>query len=301
MESPEESDTVPNSPIGIAQDFDHDFARLIPSNDAARVAFHALAELTQIDGSRMPHARKFIHIHSNQVALSPDTNTDTDTSEPDRRPLLHHGYYRFNLDILPKEPLEGWRIGRGRDDQRNEDVDLRLSITSGNGVRSQHARVTYDFKTNILLISAPKGRKVIINGKNELNGSLRVLGDPITSIDIGNLRYSFEYTVQGGGAYRRKLIELREQLGLPSTTATPLSLSPTPSRHDYEFHEYFMKPAFEAGSTCTVLTGVHKTTGALVAVKRMTRNRKNASHISHEIDILQEIQKHKPHVSLADH
>lgn len=71
----------------------------------------------------------------------------------------------------------------------------------------------------------------------------------------------------------------------------------TPSCHDYEFHEYFMKPAFEAGSTCTVLAGVHLKTGALVAVKRMNRSRRNANHISHEIQILHAMQKHDLHVS----
>ena len=148
-------------------------------------------------------------------------------------------------------------------------------------------------------MSSLNGRKVTVNGKHELNGSQRILGDPITSINIGNLRYRFEYILQDHGAYRRRLAELRQQIGLPSTVAAPTSLSPTPSSHDYKFHDYFAKLAFESGSTCTVLTGVHKTTGALVAIKRMTRKANNTRHISHEIDMLHAIQNYKSHVSFS--
>ena len=99
MASPEESDTVSNSPTSIVQDYDDDFARLIPSNNADRLAFHALAELIKLDGRRIPHARRFVHLHPNRIALSPDTNTETDTSERLILPQLCGGHYRFNLDI----------------------------------------------------------------------------------------------------------------------------------------------------------------------------------------------------------
>lgn len=289
---------MPNTPTNIADDHDNDFAILIPDNEAARVAFNAVAELIQLDNDRMPHARRFVHINPNRSLLSPETNTDTDTSEQVVRTLLYSGYYRLNFDIVPSKPLLGWLIGRGTGHPEEETgVDLTLSIAGGKNVRKRHARITFDFKTDILILIAEKGRRVLVNGKHELKGSQRVLGDLVTSLDIGGLRYRFQYTVQGHSAYQHRLAEYKAELGLPPTVG-PQTVAPTPSCHDYEFHDYFLKPAFEAGSTCTVLAGVHKTTGALVAVKRMNRSKRNASHISHEIDILHSIQKYDPHVSL---
>lgn len=296
MDSPEEIATVPNSPVDVAEDYEDDFARLVPSNDAARVAFHAVAELIQMDSSRLTHARRFIYVDPKRIALSPDTNTDTDTADQTPTPLLYPGYYRFNLDILPRFMRLGWIMGREKDYRNGQEtVDLQLCLAGGNGVRSRHARIMFDLNTNLLFLIADKERKVLVNGRHELKGSQRVLGDLLTSIDIGSLRYNFEYKVQGREAYQRRLNSVKQQLGIPMTVA-PLSVTPTPSSHDYEFHDYFLKPAFEAGSTCTVLAGVHKTTGALVAVKRMNRNRRNTAFISHEIDILHAIQESGPHV-----
>jgi Protein kinase domain len=295
--SPKEADTIPNSPVDVAKDYDNDFARLTPSNDAARVAFHAVAELIQLDQRRLAHARQFVYVYPKRVQLSPEVRSDTDTSDQGPPPLIYTGYYRLNLDILPRRRLLGWRIGHGRHDQQGDEiVDLQLCVTGGNGVRSLHARIAFDFKTNVLFLIAEKGKKVVVNGVHEIKESQRVLGEQKTAIEIGNLRYTFEYTVQGRDAYQHKLDVVKRSLGLPSMTA-PLSVGATPSEHDYEFHDYFLKPAFESGSTCTVLAGVHKTTGALVAVKRMNRSLNRARQIADEIDMLHAIQEFKPNVS----
>ncbi|KAF7506330.1 hypothetical protein GJ744_011903 [Endocarpon pusillum] len=128
-ESPQASDTTPNTPANIADDHDNDFAILVPTNDAAHVAFSAVAELIRLDSDWMPHARRFVHINPNRSPLSPDTSTDTETSEQGARPLLYSGYYRFNLDIQPDNPRLGWVIGRGTEDQRQEKaVDLSLQL-----------------------------------------------------------------------------------------------------------------------------------------------------------------------------
>lgn len=105
FDSPQANDTTPNTPANIADDHENDFAILIPTNDAPRVAFSAVAELIQLDSDRMPHARRFVHVNSNRSPLSPETSTDTDTSEQGVRSLLYFGHYRFNFDIQPSNPF----------------------------------------------------------------------------------------------------------------------------------------------------------------------------------------------------
>ncbi len=99
---PQANDTSPNTLTNIADDHEDDFVILTPTNDAARVAFSAVAELLQLDSDRMPHARRFVHINPNRSPLSPDTSTDTETTEKGVRTLLYSGYYKFNFDIQPK-------------------------------------------------------------------------------------------------------------------------------------------------------------------------------------------------------
>lgn len=96
-------------------------------------------------------------------------------------------------------------------------MDLSLSITGGKSVRKHHARITFDSKTDVLLIIAERGRKVLVNGKHELKGSQCVLGDLVTSLDIGELRYKIQYTVQGRSVYQHRLAERKATLGLPPT------------------------------------------------------------------------------------
>lgn len=46
-----------------------DFARLVPANHQAKIAFHEIATLVKLDNCWNPHCRKFIHVSEAQTEL----------------------------------------------------------------------------------------------------------------------------------------------------------------------------------------------------------------------------------------
>jgi hypothetical protein len=61
-----------------------DFARLIPINRAAILAFHAIAQKSKLDPEWNPHARRFLHVEDIERDLTPEwdsSDTQTDGEE----------------------------------------------------------------------------------------------------------------------------------------------------------------------------------------------------------------------------
>src|ERR1700722_6351590 len=118
----DEEQTVPNTPedgsFSKGSDGENgDFARLIPANRAAQVAFNDV-----VDKLRTPYSgwdetglEKYMHIDRVKVSLRDDySSTDTETEVTEIPTTLWTGYYRLNLEIPPSNGNIGWVVGRGR-------------------------------------------------------------------------------------------------------------------------------------------------------------------------------------------
>jgi len=293
-------DTVPNTPEShhqttyLADHFDTgDFARLVPANKVACKAFHDIAESMKRDASWRPHARQYIHVSSTKKEFSEVISaSDTDEVPEAAKYNLWTGYYRLSFRVPPSNPRLGWVIGSGRKDLGESEVDF---ILTGNRrthrVSGRHGRFLLHPTSNALLIAAGENKKVVLDGKDELLGKERVLYAEVTGLSIGELGYKLLLSSTVSDVFRQQVAQYREAMNIESTPA-PLVLTPTPASTDYLYRDYIIKRSFAEGATCIVHAGMHKNTGAAVAIKKMKRSRKTAENIKHEVSILRSIGSH---------
>lgn len=279
----------------VGPDHDGDFARLIPQNRAACIAFSQLVEASKAGPETGIHGSKFMYIRANKTCYDSDLSTsDPDVSHSSRRPgdtaqtKLWSGYYRLNMDILPQNYKLGWVVGRGRADHPNGGVDLQLTNSKGLQVSGRHARFSHN-AAGILLITSDV-RKVVLDGKEILRNDRRAIASPLTGIQFGDLTYVLEFTNLPG--YRQQLANIRKKND--EMYKPPSFLDPTPSSADFVLEVYVIQAVFAQGSTCTVSCGYVRKTGSLVAIKRMKRHTYNKMHIAREVKLLRAVT---PHVS----
>ena len=106
-----------------------DFARLVPVNDQARLAFHEIALILKADCSWNPHCRKFTYVSDVKGKVISGRSIESDTSEGDTETQeINTGYFRLNLTILPDNFPRGWVIGAGRPGLDHLGVDLLLTV-----------------------------------------------------------------------------------------------------------------------------------------------------------------------------
>ena len=285
------SSTVPNTPFSSSDSVpasnDGDFARLIPANRLARLAFSNVATQLQTYPEFNPHAMLFMHIQSAVV-------DETSASEAEDRfaietdPILWSGYYRFNLRIMPSSFLLGWVAGSGRENLDFGGIDFLLTLHKGQHVAGRHGRFKHN-ESGIFLLHSD-GKRIVVDGKEELRKTQRAFTSPITGIEFGDLTYTLAFTDLGG--YREQLAEVQREHG--RKYEPPAFLDPTPSSTDYVLKKYLIQGAFSQGSTCIVSSGFDIITGSPVAIKKI-KQIGNAPKAINEVDVLRAI---KPHVRL---
>lgn len=276
--------------IGAGHEHNDDFARLIPVNESACIAFDDLAAKFKRDYYWNKHARQYVHIDETKkdIQFIP-SESDTETESPKESISRWTGYYRFSLSIPPRDIRLGWPIGSGRQDQV---VDLLLTDKHRQyQIRGIHARVTHKSSSNVLLIMTDHKRKITLNGTQEIEGNQRVLWDWETGVTIGDLVYKLQLLKVDEHEYQEQLLQLRKTAGI-YTHEPPITLDPTPSEKKYLYSDYIIDKPFDSGSTCTVLSGVHKITGVAYAVKKIVRTSKNSALIKWEVDVMKAIGSH---------
>ena len=270
-----------------------DFARLVPSNRPAILAFHDIAERIRLDPAWNPHARRFIFIEETKRHLSPEWDgSDTSGSAgEDSGPVLM-GYYRLSLDLITNHPRLGWVIGSGRRDLENGGVDFLLTLQkTKHRVRGRHARLIHHAQNGALMLIVGKGNVVFVNGIERVEGSQRVVGSVRTALSFGNLSYTLEFTGLNETHYRDKLEKLFATLH-PGNDKPPLSLELTPLEHHYEFRGFMIHSPFAAGASGVVSAGFEQSTGRAVAVKRVKRTPASVARIQLEVQIYRKIGDH---------
>ncbi|KAK5214804.1 hypothetical protein LTR96_011267 [Exophiala xenobiotica] len=264
-----------------------DFARLIPVNHSAKVAFNEIAQRLRLDPEWHLHARKFIHVDPTGKELTPFEDSEADDEVTSKGLPILSGHYRLNLTTLPKTPRLGWIWGSGRKDLPDGGVDLLLTSNGKrDGVLGRHGRL-FHTDNGFLAVAVPEKKVVYINGQERLEGAQRVIGLPRTGLTMGNLAFRLEFTQLS--AYRTQLNTL---LSERHDGHVHPSLDPTPQFHHFELKGYMIQEPLNSGGHGVVLGGVNRETGKTVAVKRLQRTSKNLERIRLEIDISKRVKDH---------
>lgn len=307
MPYPEEdlSETLPNTPdtLPLEDSFFSprtnarlrgDFARLVPVNHDAILAFHSIAERARLEPDWNPHIRKFLFIEETPRAISPEWDGTSDTASEAMsgyQGQVLTGYYRISLDLLTNHPRLGWVMGSGRKDLPNGGVDFLLTLQKNKDhVHGRHLRVVHA-QNGALMLVVGKGKAVHVNGIERLEGSQRVMGSVRTALAIGNLSYNLEFTGLNESNYRERLGELFTKLH-PDGDIPPLSLELTPLEHHHELHGFLIHSPFASGASGVVSAGFEKSTGQAVAIKRVKRTPATVARIQLEIRIYRKIGDH---------
>lgn len=301
----EYSETIPNTPdtVPLEENFFSpktsarlrgDFARLVPVNHNAILAFHSIAERTRLEPDWNPHISKFLCIDETPRQVSPEWDGTSDTSSEATggfQGQVLTGYYRLSLDLLTDHPQLGWIIGSGRKDIRNGGVDFLLTLQKNkHHVHGRHARLVHS-QNGALMLFVGKGKAVHVNGVERLVGSQRVIGAVRTALEFGNLSYNLEFTGLGENSYREKLGDLFTKLH-PDSDVPPMSLELTPLEHHHELHGFVIHSPFASGASGVVSAGFEKSTGLEVAIKRVKRTPATVARIQLEIQIYRKIGDH---------
>ncbi len=121
----EDPETIPNSPDTLLLEDSFfspktnarlrgDFARLVPVNHNAILAFHSIAERARLEPDWHPHMRRFLFIEDTPRAISPEwdgtSDTNSDSTGGYQQPQVLTGYYRLSLDLITNHPRLGWVV-----------------------------------------------------------------------------------------------------------------------------------------------------------------------------------------------
>jgi serine/threonine protein kinase len=293
-----EHDTRPNTPdefTSTSVQYNGDFARLIPTNALAKIAFDELARLMRTEPEWNHHARRSIHVEHCLSSPSPAIlESDTDGEVPQKPTPTLTGYYRLNLLIPPHDHRFGWFLGSGRRDLGDAGVDFLLTAQRRQyRVAGRHARLSLHPETAVLLLTVDNGRVVILNGQEELRNGSRAICTLSTGIMIGDLAYKLVYTELDDDLFREQLSTARIETG-QTGLAPPATLATTPSNTDQEYQGYIIQSPFAYGTEAIVSAGIDRRTGEAVAVKKVQRKQANTFRIRAELELMKTL---KPHVS----
>jgi hypothetical protein len=302
---PNTPDSLPNldEPRG-------DFARLTPTSTAAKLAFHELFTSLDTDAERHRWHRCFIYARPEPEQLEDDldisassaserNSPDPITEQPLSKqliPLVHHGFWRFNLALPPAEPKLGWMVGKGRwgavaRDSHGEVDILLTSNTAQKEIRGRHFRFLHNLDSGRLLVYA--AAKVKINGVQLGRGDSRILQSGKTFIAFGPFEYEFSWTELDQDIYRKQLRELAHSLSHTGYTP-PIFITPTPMDSEWILMDkYQVTGSFATGSSCVMYSAMDMA-GVLYAVKKITSNRPpthNRNQVSGEVNALQKLYR----------
>ncbi|KIW22054.1 uncharacterized protein PV07_12546 [Cladophialophora immunda] len=272
-----------------------DFARLVPVNHQAKIAFHEIATILKTDGCWNPHCRKFIHVSDVKSKVISGRSKESDTSDGDTETQeIYTGYFRLNLSILPDKFPQGWIIGAGRSGMDHLGVDFLLTIKGNRDrVRGRHASIKHHKVSRHLMIAPAPGKGAVLNGE-EVPTDGRVLESVRMGLTIGNLTFKIEFLPTNVATYNEQLDEIVRESGTWFTERIE-SIDPTPSDNHLILQGYQIQTPQAFGAYGVVSPCVNTSSGNVYAVKRIQRTQSSFDQIGDEIAILKLLEKH-PHI-----
>ncbi|CAF9908191.1 MAG: hypothetical protein ALECFALPRED_004346 [Alectoria fallacina] len=272
-----------------------EFARLTPENRPALVAFDQVASKLKADPNWNRHARKYMAIlpgKENFEFVNSESESEGGSGPRTQKRLIWRGFYRFNFDMPPRDPRFGWVLGGGKFANGDESPDLVLTERKSHDlVFGRHARLFHNYSSGALILHTAKQSITFVDGK-EVRPSITIWSI-VTHITFGNLTYRLHLHGEVESAHRSRLARYQQSHGL-TVNDFPVSLLSTPAESDYIHKHYIIKNPIGHGASSTVFAGEHMKTNAVVAIKRITRNRSNAGLIEQEHRLCQLVDKMSP-------
>ena len=272
------------------------FARLVPSNDAARIAFHEVALACQ-NGKILPHHKDalFIRESGHTPACSQDApaSSSSDSEGPasidgqDSQSALLQGHFGFLFDHQGTGFTSniGYRIGKGTskaEGDRSVDILIipppseRSSRTKqlANGVASIHSLIqVHPDSGALMLVSMSNSRPVVYLDSDEeplFKGNSHVLFRKKNTFWLGNMQFCFEYTMEPGQyqKFEQKRNAYLQRLHPGRPLPHPAILA-VPREGIQKIDVALVHESLSSGAFGMVSAGVHKLTGEPLAIKEL--------------------------------
>ena len=265
----------------------YEFARLIPADRPAKIAFDQIASKMKADPDWNQHARKYVVIYPQQssfeyVDSEGSEGEDGSGLQPQER-MIWRGFYRLAFDIPPRDVRLGWLLGGGKFALGDESPELVLTEKKEhNCILGRHARLVHDYSSGALVLKIAAQGSAFVDGK-EVRDSI-VIWSVNTLITLGTLSYNLQLDGAADIAHRGRLGLYQQAHGLVLKTY-PMSLLSTPAPTDYIHKDYLIKNPVGYGDCSTVFAGMHIKTSAVVAIKRIARGDGNADEVEQEVQI----------------
>jgi hypothetical protein len=241
------------------------FARLVPLNPSAQRAFHNLASRRNEDVYKY-HAQ-FLEID--------DTESD-----------MQSGSFVLSLGNLPEFAPLGWRIGKGRKNQRNAAVDLLLTPDPRDegDIAGLHARLSWIKGGGgfFLIADNMRGKPVTLNGETLVNEQRLIPYH--NTIGIGQCYYTMKFAIRTPEGEEQFQAELAEFYSVVLSESAPLVL-PTPSEHEERIGNWVVRNGLGKGSYGHVYLVSHAHSGKPAAAKEIWRTLYNSRRVNEEVEM----------------
>lgn len=278
--------THPNTPVAWNSEEDPlEFARLVPHNQAALIAFNEIAQKMVAIETWQPHSRRFIVVDPGFTQLESDPDSASESETTSKAVDVRTGHYRLSLNQPPDNQNLGWVIGRGRP---TYEVDILLCEESGQDVAGRHCRILHNDMGVLMIHSDNEKRPLTLDGKSRVANERRAFTTPTTGITIGRLHYLLQFTGLAESVYKEGLARLRKARGVISPKISP-HLTITPSEHHYVVSGFSIHNIIDKGSTCHVHCALNINNGNFYAAKQMRYQEKTEYIINREVEVMQSI------------
>lgn len=196
----------------------------------------------------------------------------------------------FKLNDLEMDPI--WLAGKGRRQNQPHDKGVQFR-TDGPGVHGWHVKFVLSEKVGYLAVmpASHAARNLTVNGE-PVESRLFHLNKDTFVIGIVDLTFRFTYTDYARSKEFTSLraqywSRLRDRRLMESDTAA-LSLTPMPPKYALVIGRYVLAKEIGRGSAGKVYSATDDT-GALYAVKVVERNKRTASSVAREVQVLNEL------------
>ena len=272
------------------------FAKLVPSNEAARIAFHEVAQACK-SGKLQPRHKDSLYIndavgapvvceHDGLISTSSDSEDPLSVDGHDSAKGLLQGHFEFLFDHETQGAANvGYRIGKGTSkvvEDRNVDILIvpppseRSPQTKqlASGIASIHSLIQVHPDSGVmLLVSGSSSRPVMYLDSDEaplFKGKAHVLFRKKNTFWLGNMQFCFEYLVDPERyqdfKQRRNLYLQRIHPARPSPHPAILAV---PRDGTQQIDVALVHESLSSGAFGMVSAGVHKLTGAPLAIKEI--------------------------------
>ena len=225
--------------LTMADNFDGDFARLVPRNHVAQLLFsetYVYAEKNDTFHFQFMKRAERVPLAVSEEPVESSTDYDSyhesDVDATGSRGIqnLGHFVFSFNVERLPELPRIGWRVGRGKSKSpSNRNVDILLAKPGdnlGKTLASMHMVFHFHPLTGLFMLKggSPKVPVEYSNGgrwgKLEFKEQ-QLMYQSSTLLRIGLCEYELEYTIEE--KHREAYFKWRE-IFLEKTVSSTASL-----------------------------------------------------------------------------